>query len=119
MPEENGDFIVSQAEVWVGRKPPPPTPKSESFWHFQPEGHPGPARTLGICPHHGLDPLFQKYKWTMGLPFELLLPMPRGPYSRLCGPQIWWGEELRTTTGAAGLVTAWGFSNPECTGSLD
>ncbi|MXQ86933.1 hypothetical protein E5288_WYG019332 [Bos mutus] len=59
-------------------------------------------------------PLLLKYKWTMGLPFELLLPMLRGLYSRLCGPQIWWGEELRTTTGAAGLVTAWGFSNPEC-----
>lgn len=50
MPEEKGVFIISQAEVWVGRKLPSATAKSESFWHFQPEGHPGPARTFGDLP---------------------------------------------------------------------
>ena len=50
MPEEKDVFIISQAEVWVGRKPPLPTPKSESFGHFQPEGHLAPARTFGDLP---------------------------------------------------------------------
>lgn len=34
MPEEKGVFIVSQAEVWVGRKPPPPNSQKSIFLAF-------------------------------------------------------------------------------------
>ena len=63
MPEEKDVFIISQAEVsgWVGSLL-SLLPKVSLLGIFNLRAIQPPPGLLGICPHHGLDPPFQKCK---------------------------------------------------------